>query len=72
MYLARNHYGAEKDALARPLLERDLQMGFSAIDVNEGDEESWKSDFSSGKDVGYKGSEFGLFRVARSSAASTR
>jgi hypothetical protein len=34
MYLARDHYGAEEDALARPFFKGDLEMRFGAIDVN--------------------------------------
>jgi len=70
-YLARNHYGAEKDTLACPFLEGDLEMGFSAINVDECDKKSGEGDFCSSEDIGDECGKFGLLRVAGVPAAAT-
>lgn len=70
MYLACNHYGAKKDALTRPLLERDLKMRLGSIDVDERNEDGGDSDLGTGEDIGDKGGKCGVFRAARESATA--
>lgn len=55
MYLARNHDSAEKDALARPFLERDLEVRLSPVYVDEGHEDGGNGDLCAGEDIGDKG-----------------
>lgn len=60
MYLARNHYGAEKNALTCPFFERDLKMRLGSIDIDERNEDCWDRDFGTGEDVGDKSGECGV------------
>jgi len=71
-YLARNHYGAKKDALTRPLLERDLKMRFGSVDIDKRNEDGGDGDLGTGEDIGDKGGKCGMFGAARESAAATR
>lgn len=51
MYLARNHYSAEKDALARPFLKGDLKVRLGSVDVDERNEDSGDGDLCAGEDI---------------------
>jgi hypothetical protein len=68
--LARNHYGAKKDALTRPFLERDLKMRLGSIDVDERNEDGRDVDFSTGEHIVDEGGKCGMFRAARDSATA--
>jgi len=70
--LARNHYGAKKDALTRPFLERDLKMRPGSIDVDERNEDGGDVDLSTGEDIGDEGDKCSVFRAARESATAAR
>lgn len=70
MYLACNHYGAKKDALTRPLLERDLKMRLGSIHVDERNEDGGDVDLGTSEDIGDKGNKCCMFRAARDSATA--
>lgn len=60
MYLARNHDSAKKDALARPFFERDLEMRFGSVDIDERNEDGGNGDLGAGEDIGDKGGKCGM------------
>ena len=53
-YLGRNDQGTEEDPLVCPLLESDMEMGASTVEVGESGEEYRKLNLSAGENVVYE------------------
>lgn len=58
--LGRGDEGAKEDALEGPLFEGDVEVGTSAVDVDECGEEGGGGYFCAGEDGGGEGGELGL------------
>ena len=69
-YLARNHYGAKKDALTGPFFEGDLKMRFGSVDVDERNEDDGDVDLSAGEDIGDEFGKCSMFRAPRKGATA--
>lgn len=69
-YLAGNDERTKKDTFAGPLLEGDLEVGFCAVDVYESDQQRGDRYLGTSEDIGHKGGEGAVERVARGGAAT--